>query len=266
MGNLQIDLNCDLGENYGTYQVQTDTELLKYISSANVACGFHAGDPAEMNRTVSHAHTLKVGCGAHPGYPDLMGFGRRNMVVSEAELECYLIYQIGALRTFCEANNTRLSHVKVHGSLYLKAVEDESTARAVASAIASIDPSIICFVLAGEKGRGMVRQCTAKGLQVAFEGFPNRAYGADGNLLPRDRKGAIITDPDEIVERAIAMILKQFVQTVCGDTLSVDVNTINIPGEIENAVEVAKAIRQKLLDNGMEIVPIHNQMRYGNGG
>lgn len=259
MGKILIDLNCDVGENYGTHQIQTDRGLIEHITSANIACGYHAGDPVEMNKTVKLAKSFDVFCGAHPGYPDLLGFGRRDLVVSEEELQCYLIYQIGALNTICRANNTRLSHVKVHGSLYLKAVEDEKTAKAIAQAISSIDKSLIYFVLGGEKGREMARLGEYAGLRVVYEGFPNRAYTSEGTLLPRDQEGAVLTDPDVIIKRALMMVFDRRVKTIDGNLIELDVDTICIPGEIPGAMEVAKTIRDELVANGAEIVPIDKQ-------
>ncbi len=259
MAKISIDLNCDVGENYGTYQSQTDQNLIEHITSANLACGYHAGDPVEMNKTVQVAKSFGVCCGAHPGYPDLLGFGRRDLVVSEEELQCYLIYQIGALNTICRANKTRLSHVKVHGSLYLKAVEDEKTAKTIAKTISSIDKSITYFVLGGEKGREMARLGEYAGLRVVYEGFPNRAYTPEGTLLPRDRQGAVLTAPDEIIKRALMMVLDRRIQTIDGNHIEVDLNTICIPGEIPGALEIAKTIREELVVNGAEIVPIDKQ-------
>lgn len=257
MGKISIDLNCDVGENYGTYQSQTNNGLIEHITSANIACGYHAGDPVEMNKTVQMAKSFGVCCGAHPSYPDLLGFGRRDLVVSEEELQCYLIYQIGALNTICKANDSHLSHVKMHGSLYLKAVEDEKTAKVIAQTISSIDKTIIYFVLGGEKGREMAKFGEDAGLQVAYEGFPNRAYTPEGALLPREREESVLIDPDTIIERALMMVLDRRVQTMDGSFRDVEIDTICIPGEIPGALDIAKKIREELVANGAEIVPVN---------
>lgn len=259
MEKITIDINCDLGENYGAYQLHTDERLMEHITSANIACGYHAGDPVEMNKTVRRAILSHVRCGAHPGYPDLLGFGRRDMIVKEDEIKCYLIYQIGALNTICKANNTTLTHVKPHGSLYLNAVEDEKIAKAIPEAICAIDKGIIYYVLAGSKGKTMAQYGRSSGLKVALEGFPNRAYTTEGTLVPRSQEGAIITDPTQIIERALGMVLKKSVHTVDGKSIPLEVNTISIPGEIPNALEVAKRIRNELCIQGVEIVPIDKQ-------
>ena len=259
MGKITIDLNCDLGENYGAYQLHTAEHVMEYITSANIACGYHAGDPVEMNKTVQRAISSHVCCGAHPGYPDLLGFGRRDMIVEEEELKCYLIYQIGALNTICRANNASLTHVKPHGSLYLNAVEDPKIAQATAEAISAIDKNIIYFVLAGSKGETMADYGRSSGLKVALEGFPGRAYTPEGTLVPRSQVGAVLTDPDNIIERALSMVLENTVQTVDGTSISLHVNTISIPSEIPDALEVIKKMRNELTTQGVDIVPIDKQ-------
>lgn len=256
MGRACIDLNCDMGENYGTYQIHTDERLMDVISSVNVACGYHAGDPVEMSRTVELASAHKVSCGAHPGYPDLLGFGRRGMTISAEELLCYLIYQIGALRAMCRVHGIRLSHVKVHGSLYLNAVEERETAKVIGQAIASIDTAIRYYALGGPKGTEMGRMGEYAGLEVVYEGFPGRGYTADGGLVAREKKGAVINDPDTIVERALSMVLDRKVESMDGNCIELEVDTITIPGEIPEAFKVARTIRLELESSGVEILPL----------
>ena len=172
---MKIDLNCDMGESFGAYKLGLDEEVIKYITSANIACGWHAGDPLVMNKTVRMAVEHGVGIGAHPGYPDLLGFGRRNMDCTPEEIRNYVIYQIGALQAFCKVHGTKLSHVKPHGALYLTAVEREDVARAIAEAILSVDENLIYVALAGAKGERMRRIGEEVGLRVAYEAF--RAVG-----------------------------------------------------------------------------------------
>ncbi len=175
-----IDLNCDMGESFGAYTIGMDEQVMQHITSANIACGFHAGDPMIMEKTVKLAVQNKVGIGAHPGYPDLLGFGRRNMGCTPEETQQYIIYQIGALDAFCKVHKTRLTHVKPHGALYLTAVENESTARAIATGIMNLDPTLRFVALAGKKGETMRRMGEELGLKVVYEAFPDRAYTQDG--------------------------------------------------------------------------------------
>ena len=200
-----IDLNCDMGESFGRYKLGLDEEVIKEITSANVACGWHAGDPLVMDATVAMARENGVGVGAHPGYPDLLGFGRRNMDCTLEEIRNYVIYQIGALQAFCSAHKTRLQHVKPHGNLYLSMLENEDLAKAVAEAVANVDPDLVCLTMAGAKNRNMTRACEALGLKIAYEAFPDRAYTVEGTLVSRRKPGAVIQDPELAAERALGM-------------------------------------------------------------
>ena len=202
---MRIDLNCDMGESFGAYKLGMDEEVMQYITSANIACGYHAGDPQVMEATVRMALAQGVGIGAHPGYPDLMGFGRRNMDCTRDQIRTFVIYQMGALQGFCAAAGTSLAHVKPHGNLYLTAVENEMVATAIAEAIVSFDPSLPYLALAGAKGEMVTRIGTQMGLKVVYESFPDRAYTSEGNLVPRKMEGAVIHDPrSEEAERGSA--------------------------------------------------------------
>ncbi|MCP4720430.1 MAG: 5-oxoprolinase subunit PxpA, partial [Desulfobacteraceae bacterium] len=210
-----MDLNCDMGESFGAYSIGMDDQVMKHISSANIACGWHAGDPMVMNKTVKLAAENNVGIGAHPGYPDLMGFGRRNMFCTREEIQQYIIYQVGALAAFCRVHQTKLTHVKPHGALYLEAVENETTARAIAQGIIDLDPNLYFVALAGKKGKTMRRMGEELGLKVVYEAFPDRAYTPGGTLVSRKQPKAVISDPDEVAQRALDMA-KGFVTAVDG--------------------------------------------------
>ena len=202
----KIDLNCDMGESFGAYKLGMDDAVIRYITSANIACAWHAGDPAVMNHTVANAVENGVGVGAHPGYPDLMGFGRRNMDCNREELCNDVIYQVGALQAFCTVHGTQLQHVKPHGALYLTAVENENVARVVAEAIVRVNPELLYVALAGAKGQLMTRIGQEVGLKVVYEAFPDRAYSPGGTLVSRRQPGAVIKDPQAGSERALRMV------------------------------------------------------------
>lgn len=251
-----IDLNCDLGESFGVYQLGMDEAVMDHITSANIACGWHAGDPSVMNKTVQLAVKNKIKCGAHPGYPDLLGFGRRAMSVDNEELKHYLIYQIGALEAFCRVNGTRLHHVKPHGSLYHAAVENEKTAVAVAEAISSVDQNLIYVTLAGQKGQMMSRVGKEFGLNVALEAFPDRAYTPEGSLAPRNVEGAVITNPDEVISRALKIASEGCIEAINGDMIELSVHTLCVHGDNPHAVQMVKEIRNSLEGNNIAVNPI----------
>ncbi len=255
MKEKTIDLNCDLGESFGVYQLGMDDDVMPHITSANIACGWHAGDPVVMNKTVQSAVANTINCGAHPGYPDLLGFGRRAMNVNNEELKHYLIYQIGALQAFCHVHGTKLCHVKPHGSLYLRAVENEETAVAVAEAISQIDKDLIYVALAGEKGKMMARIGKEFGLNVAFEAFPDRAYTAEGSLAPRSMEGAVITDPDEVIARALQIARDGCIDDIEGNRIELNVHTLCVHGDNPHAVQMVKKIRSVLKENDITVRP-----------
>ena len=251
-----IDLNCDMGESFGRYTLGLDEEVIKAITSANVACGWHAGDPLVMDATVAMARENGVGVGAHPGYPDLLGFGRRNMDCTLEEIRAYVTYQIGALQAFCTAHGMKLQHVKPHGNLYLSMLEDEDLARAVAEAVARVDPQLICLTLAGAKNRNMTRACEALGLKVAYEAFPDRAYTVDGTLVSRRKPGAVIHDPAQATERALRMARDNEVTAEDGTRIPLEVHTLCVHGDTVTAVDLVKQISQGLTSEGLAVKPL----------
>ena len=251
-----IDLNCDMGESFGRYTLGLDEEVIKAITSANVACGWHAGDPLVMDATVAMARENGVGVGAHPGYPDLLGFGRRNMDCTLEEIRAYVTYQVGALQAFCTAQGMKLQHVKPHGNLYLSMLEDEDLARAVAEAVARVDPQLICLTLAGAKNRNMTRACEALGLKVAYEAFPDRAYTVDGTLVSRRKPGAVIHDPAQATERALRMARDNEVIAEDGTRIPLEVHTLCVHGDTVTAVDLVKQISQGLTSEGLAVKPL----------
>lgn len=256
MAAKSIDLNCDMGESFGAYKIGSDAEVMPFITSANIACGWHAGDPVVMNRTVKLAGAARVGCGAHPGYPDLLGFGRRYMAVHPDELKCYFMYQVGALGAICRAHSVALRHVKPHGCLYLRAAEDPQTARAVIEAVAEVNPDLIYVTLAGRKGDAAARMAREYGLRVAREGFPDRAYTAEGTLVPRSHPGAVIADSEQVLARAVAMAAYGRVEAITGETIALQVDTLCIHGDHRHAVETVRQIRTAFAHAAVAIEPM----------
>jgi len=251
-----IDLNCDMGESFGAYTLGMDHEAIRYITSANIACGWHAGDPLVMNRTVQMASENDVGVGAHPGYPDLLGFGRRSMDCTPEEIKNYLVYQIGALQAFCRVHGTRLRHVKPHGALYLTAVEKEDVARAVAEAIVSVDQNLMFVALAGVKGEVMRSIGREVGLHVVYEAFPDRAYTPEGALASRRIPGAVIRDPEVVAERALRMAAEGKIIATDGTVIEIEAQTLCVHGDNPAAVDLVRTIRQTLESDHILVAPM----------
>lgn len=245
-----IDLNSDLGESFGAYQIGHDASVLKFISSANIACGFHAGDPMVMKRTVAEALKNNVALGAHPGFPDLMGFGRRNIHISPEELKAYVLYQVGALKAFAEAEGAVLQHVKLHGALYNMTAESEALSRAFCESVVSLDPDLTVLALSGSH---TIRSAKALGLKTASEVFADRAYTINGQLVNRQLSGAVIHDEQAILERVIHMVKHRKVKTIEGEWISLEVDSICLHGDHPEAVALSQAIRQILVAEGCEI-------------
>jgi UPF0271 protein len=250
---MRMDLNCDMGESFGAYTLGMDREVLPFITSANVACGWHAGDPEVMERTVRSAAERGVGIGAHPGYPDLLGFGRRNLDCTPDDVRRYVIYQVGALQGFCRAHGVPLQHVKAHGALYLTAVEREDIARAAAEGVASVDPGLIFVALAGAKGEVMRHVGQQVGLRVAYEAFPDRAYTPEGTLQSRRIAGAVISDSAEVGRRALRMAAEGRVTAVDGSELTLEVQTLCVHGDTPSAVDLVRTIRATLEQAGVRV-------------
>ncbi|MFH0784679.1 MAG: 5-oxoprolinase subunit PxpA [Pseudomonadota bacterium] len=253
---MDIDLNCDMGESFGAYTLGMDDNIIASISSANIACGFHAGDPQVMSRTVKLALDHKVAIGAHPGFPDLLGFGRRNMDCSSQELEADLIYQIGALQAFCTAHGTRLRHVKPHGALYNMAVGNESLVRSIARAIALVDTSLYMVTLAGGNAGRMAAIAREEGITTLYEAFPDRTYTPEGTLVSRRLPGAVIHDAEEAADRAVRMAVEGVVLTIDGTVVPIKVHTLCVHGDNPNGVTLAATIRNRLEAAGVRVRPM----------
>ena len=247
----RIDLNCDMGESFGMYKMGLDEEVIKYISSANVACGFHAGDPQWMRETVHLAEVHGVAVGAHTSFPDLVGFGRRNIEVSPDEARNDVIYQIGALQAFTSGH--RLQHVKPHGAMYNRAVVDEDLARSICDAILEVDSDLILIALAGSRWVDIAQDM---GLRVAREIFADRALNPDGTLVSRSKDGSVLHDVDEVADRSLRMVREGKATSIDGDTIEVDAESLCIHGDTPGAVEMARVLRQRLDAESVTVTPL----------
>ncbi len=249
----RIDINCDMGESFGSYTLGNDPEIIRAITSANIACGFHAGDPLVMGKTVRLAVENGVGVGAHPGFPDLLGFGRRKLETFPHEITHYLIYQIGALKAFAETQRTALQHVKPHGALYNMAAVDVTVAQEVVEAVKMVDRDLI---LVTQPGSVLEKTAREAGLRVAREVFPDRAYLSDGRLAPRRMEGAVIHDPATVKERVLRLIREGTLVTIDGKTISLEADTLCVHGDTPGAAKLALLIRQELEREGISVLPM----------
>jgi 5-oxoprolinase (ATP-hydrolysing) subunit A len=247
---MRIDLNADVGESFGVYRLGQDEALLPLVTSASVACGFHAGDPGVMRATVRLARAHGVAVGAHPGFPDLAGFGRRALAATPGEVEDLVLYQIGALAGIAAAEGMRLQHVKPHGALFNMAVRDMALADAVARATRGIDPALILF---GLPGSALIDAGRRAGLRTAAEGFADRAYRADGTLVPRDEPGAVLHEADSVADRAVAMVRHRTVTAVDGTPVPLELDTICVHGDTPAAAGLARRLREALTRAGIEV-------------
>ncbi len=245
-----IDINCDMGEAFGNYSMPNDAMLFKYISSANIACGFHAGDPSVMQTTIDLAMQNNVSIGAHPGLQDLQGFGRREIKISPKEAYQITLYQIGALSGFVKAAHAKLNHVKPHGALYNMAAKDIKLAEAIVNAIYDFEPSLILYGLAGSE---LINAASDKGLKSASEVFADRTYQDDGSLTPRSQSNAMIREEKDSLAQVLMMVNQQQVITVNQQTISLVADTLCIHGDGEHAVTLAKIIHQTLTNKGIII-------------
>lgn len=245
-----IDLNCDLGESFGCYTIGMDEAVIPYVSSVNVACGWHAGDPLIMEKTVALAKKHGVAVGAHPGFPDLLGFGRRPMTITPQEAGAYVKYQVGALMAFAKGQGMELQHVKPHGALYNMAAKDEALATGICEAIASVDKNLIFMGLAGSV---MLEAAQKVGLKTASEVFADRAYNDDGSLVNRKLPGAVIHDPVVAVERAVKMAKEGKVISINGKEITIQTDSICVHGDNEQAIELVSKIRKALEGAGIEV-------------
>jgi UPF0271 protein len=245
-----LDLNSDLGEGYGRWALGDDAALLEVVTSANVACGFHAGDPATIDRTVGTAVERGVAIGAQVSYPDLVGFGRREIDVPPDDLTADVLYQLGALEAFARAAGSRVRYVKPHGALYNRIARDPVQAAAVVEAIRRYDPTLPLLTLPGSAAMEAAREA---GVQAVGEGFADRAYTGEGRLVSRREPGAVLHDPDQVAARAVAMATEGRVGTVDGGEVAVEVRSLCVHGDTPGAVDLARAVRAALEEAGVAL-------------
>ncbi|MDP3017250.1 MAG: 5-oxoprolinase subunit PxpA [Deltaproteobacteria bacterium] len=251
---MQIDLNSDVGESFGAYKLGLDEEVIPHLTSANIACGFHGGDPAVMRKTVSLAKRYGVEVGAHPGFPDLIGFGRRNMDATLEEIQDYVVYQTGALQAFAISQGLKLQHMKAHGALYNMAVANPKIWEAMAEAICRVDKEIIVVALASSNNESLLDMGKRYGIRIAFEAFPDRAYREDGSLVPRREKGAVIEDHQIVAQRALKMALEGKVIAIDGTEIDLWADTLCVHGDNPAAVQMVKKIREELKKSGVNVI------------
>jgi UPF0271 protein len=254
MAQGTVDLNSDIGESFGSYHIGQDEEVLEFITSANIACGFHAGDPKVMNNTVKLAIERGVVIGAHPGLPDLVGFGRRFIDVTPEEVYTMVVYQISSLHGFANVHGSKLHHVKPHGALYSMACKDVHTAEAVAKAVHDCDSSLILFGLAGSE---LIQAGKKMGLQVAEEVFADRTYQPDGTLTPRSDPQAFIEDSTIAMDRVLRMVSEGVVRTVDGSDIPIKVDTICVHGDQLKALLFVKELRELFLKHHISVKAVN---------
>lgn len=250
---FRIDLNSDLGESFGAYRLGNDEAVLESVTSANVACGFHAGDPVVLLKTVRAAKEAGAAVGAHPGHPDLMGFGRRTMACSPEEVYAYVLYQIGAIQAACQAEGICLQHVKPHGALYNQSAKDPALAKAVAEAVRDAGGSLILLGLANS---AFQKAACEAGIPFAAEAFADRAYEPDGNLVSRKKEGAVIHDSNLAAARVIRMATEGTVEAIDGSSIAMKPQSICLHGDTPEAVEMARSIRKALMTAGITVCSI----------
>jgi UPF0271 protein len=245
-----IDINSDMGESFGAYRMGDDEALLGYVTSANIACGFHAGDPRTIDATVAHAAARKITIGAHVSYPDLAGFGRRSMRVTVDELVTDVLYQIGALEAFCRRHGAAVRYVKAHGALYNDLADNEELASAFADALLTYGGELAALVLAGSPA---VEVLSNKGIRVVREGFADRGYTAAGRLVSRRQSGALITDPAMVAERGWRIATGAKIEAADGSPLALEVDSLCVHGDTPGAADLARALREGLADHSVPV-------------
>ncbi|HNQ63027.1 MAG: hypothetical protein ILNGONEN_02230 [Syntrophorhabdaceae bacterium] len=256
MPQYKIDINCDMGESFGDYKIGNDADVIEHITSANIACGFHASDPNIMEKTVRLCKTHDVMIGAHPGYPDLMGFGRRFMDVSEPEVINYVIYQVGALKGFLSLDEVPLQHIKLHGALYNYMVNQEHIFSNIIDKCTKAFGNVIFLTLGTKRTSALKKSCLKQGIRIALEAFPDRMYTDDGELLPRKFKEAVLHDDELIAERAVQMAKERGIESINGKWIEMDIDTLCIHGDNKESIEAARKIKTYLIREGVEIKPL----------
>lgn len=251
-----VDINCDMAESFGDYKIGNDERVVPYVTSANIACGFHASDPNVIDRTVRLCKSNNVMCGAHPGYPDLMGFGRRFMDVTDAELINYIVYQVGAVKGFTDLYGVRLQHVKLHGALYNYMVNQEELFLKIIDTLRKAFGDIIFLTLGTGKTGEFKKRCRDNGIRLALEAFPDRNYTDEGELLPRKYKDAVLHDNELIAQRAVQMVKERGIRSVNGKWIDMGIDTLCIHGDNQESIEAAAKIREYINMEGIEVKPL----------
>lgn len=246
----RVDLNSDLGESFGRYTIGSDDKIIPLITSANVACGYHASDPVVMDKTLAMAREAGIRVGAHPGYPDLMGFGRRNLNVTPEEARAYTLYQLGALDAFCRAHQLKMQHVKPHGAFYNMAAKDYELSKAICQAVKEFDDRLIVLALSGGE---LARAAKDMGLRTALEVFADRAYEEDGSLVNRRKEGAMVTDENIAIARVVRMIKEKKVTAITGKDIPIQADSVCVHGDGAKALAFVEKIRRTLTEEGIEI-------------
>ncbi len=241
---MNIKLNCDMGESFGVYRMGMDEQIMPYIDMANLACGFHASDPVTMHRSIRSAIGHSVEIGAHPSYPDLVGFGRREMVCSSEEIVSFILYQLGALEALCQSYDTRVNYLKPHGALYNSMMKELEIFKAIAKAISKYDPSIKLMILSSTQNDHYETIAQKYGVSLLYEVFADRAYTDEGLLVPRSQKEAVISDKNEMLARARLLFEQGTIETISGKKLQLKADTICVHGDNEAAVELIRSLHQ----------------------
>lgn len=246
----RVDMNSDLGESFGRYTIGSDDRIIPLITSANVACGYHASDPLVMDKTLAMAKDVGIRVGAHPGFPDLMGFGRRNLSVTPAEAKAYTLYQLGALDAFCRVHHLKMQHVKPHGALYNMAAKDYELSKAICEAVKEFDENLIVLALSGGE---LAHAAKDMGLRTALEVFADRAYEEDGSLVNRRKEGAMVTDEDVAIARVVRMIKEKKVTAITGKDIPIQADSVCVHGDGAKALAFVEKIRKTLTEEGVQI-------------
>ncbi len=254
--NATVDLNCDMGESFGAYTIGNDAKVIAFVTSANVACGFHASDPSVMAKTVALCKAHNVMIGAHPGYPDLLGFGRRYMEMEPGELIDGILYQVGALKGFADYYGVPLQHVKLHGALYNYMVREEDLFLRIVEALRKAFGNIIFLTLGTRRSSELKKRCRQEGIRIALEAFPDRAYTDEGELLPRRFKEAVLHDPELIAGRAARMAREGGIESVNGQWVEMDIDTLCVHGDNAESIDAARLIREYALREKLSIKPL----------
>ena len=256
MKEISVDINSDMGESFGAYRIGRDDEIIRYISSSNIACGFHASDPNTMVKTVRLCKDYGVGAGAHPGYPDLAGFGRRSMDMDPAELIHAILYQVGALGAFLALHKIPLQHVKMHGALYNDLVNKEALFLDIIKAVRAAFGNIVFLTLSRPQSAALKKSMKKKGIRLALEVFPDRNYTDDGELLSRKYKEAVLKDPDAIAARAVRMVKERGIESANGRWVDMDIDTLCLHGDNLESIEAAKKIRDLFQRENIRVKPL----------